>query len=230
MDITVVGTHKFAGKPERGTLSLSAGFESDAKDEAMRTTTALVNQLHDEFQTLKAAHPSPVTWFAVLPIRTRSWRPYNDKGKIVPMRYAAAASLRVKFRDFKALAQFGGEIGGRSGVTLEGVEWTLTEATKARVEAEVLAGAVKRARERALVMAKAGGAGDVVAVEIADPGLMRDVVSSVDGGYGGATARTASSSGSEDIQLVPEDVVVSATVHARFKATLSAVGDGRLAR
>ena len=217
MDITVAGTHKFATKPERATLNLSAGFESDAKDDAMRTTTALVDELHDRLTRLKAAEPSPITWFAVLPIRTRSWRPYHEKGKVVPMRYAAAASLRVKFRDFKALAQLAGELGGRAGVTLESVDWSLTEVTRTKVEAQVLAGAVKRARERAVVMAKAAGAADVVAVEIADPGLMRDVVSTGDGSYGGAAAR-GSNGESEDILLSPEDVVVSATVHARFRA------------
>lgn len=218
MDITVVGTHKFATKPERGTLNLSAGFESDSKDEAMETTTSLVNQVHERFVALKAVDPSPITWFAVLPIRTRSWRPYNDKGKVLPMRYAAAASLRVKFRDFKALAAFAGELGGRPGITLEGVEWTLTEVTTTKVEAQVLAGAVKRARDRAMVMAKAAGAVDVVAVEIADPGLMRNVVSSADSGFGVAAERMASNGDSEDIQLAPEDIVVSTTVHARFQA------------
>jgi hypothetical protein len=198
-------------------LNLSAGFESDAKADAMRSTTVLVNQLRDEIQTLKAANPSPVTWFAVLPVRTRSWRPYNDKGETVPMRYAAAASLRVKFRDFKALAEFAETLGSRSGVTMEGVDWTLTEVTRIKIEQEVLASAVKQARERALVIAKASGAVSVVAIDIADPGLMRNVEGAADNSYG-AAARKASGSSSEDIQLAPEDVVVSATVHARFQA------------
>lgn len=218
MDITVAGTYRFAAKPERATLHLSAGFESDAKDEAMRSTTSLVNALHEELVAMKAADPSPITWFSVLPIRTRAWRPYNDKGKVVPMRYAATASLRVKFRDFQALAKLAGTLGGRPGVTLERVEWALTEITRAKAEAQVVAGAVKRARERAVVMAKAAGAAEVVAVEIADPGLMRDVVSTTDGGYGVVAERSASSGNPDDIQLVPEDVVISATVHARFRA------------
>jgi len=219
MDITVVGAHRFAATPERAKLSLSAGFESDAKEEAMRMTTSLVTDLHAELQALKAIKPSPITWFAVLPIRTRSWRPYHDKGKILPMRYGAVAALSVKFRDFKALVQLAGELGGRPGVTLNGVAWTLTEVTKAKVEAKVLADAVKRARERALVIAKAAGATSIVAVEIADPGLLRgDLVSTAESGYHAAVTRDSTAGGgSEDIQLVPEDIEVSATVHARFQ-------------
>jgi len=134
------------------------------------------------------------------------------------MRYGAGASLSVKFRDFKALAHYAAELGGRPGVTLNGVGWSLTEVTKAKVEAEVLAGAVKRAHDRALVMAKAAGAVSIVAVEIADPGLLRDVVSTAETGYHGAVTRgSAAGDGSEDIQLVPEDIEVSAAVHARFQ-------------
>ena len=216
MDITVVGAHRFAATPERATLSLSAGFESEAKEEAMQMTTRLVTDLHGELQALTATKPSPITWFAVMPIQTRSWRPYHDKGKILPTRYGAAASLSVKFRDFKALMYLASDLGGRPGVTLNGVVWTLTEVTKAKVEAKVLAGAVKRAHERASVMATAAGASSIVAVEIADPGLLRDVVSTGESGYHGVVTR-ATGAGSEGIQLVPEDIEVSATVHVRFQ-------------
>lgn len=218
MEITVVGTNKFSAKPERATLNLTAGFESDEKDDAMRLTTALVKQLHGELESMKAAESSPITWFSVMPIRTRSWRPYHDKGKVMPMRYAAVADLRVKFRDFKALATYARQLGGRAGVTLDDVEWTLTEITRAKVEAQVLTGAVKRARDRALVMAKAAGAADVAAVEITDPGLMRHVVSAGAGAYESMSAREAATNGDDDdLVLVPEDVVVTATVHARFQ-------------
>jgi predicted secreted protein len=125
--------------------------------------------------------------------------------------------LRVKFRDFKALAKLARELGGRPGVTLERIDWALTEATRAKVEVQVLAGAVKRARDRAVVIAKAAGAVEVVAVEITDPGLMRNVLSSVNSGYGVVAERSSSKGDSDDLQLVPEDVVVRTTVHARFQ-------------
>ena len=72
MHITVVGTHKLSTRPERATLSLSAGFESESKEEVVRMTSALVNQLHADFKALKANPAAPITWFAVLPLRTHS--------------------------------------------------------------------------------------------------------------------------------------------------------------
>lgn len=39
-------------------------------------------------------------------MKTRSWRPYNNQGKVLPMRYSAVADLHVKFADFQALAQY----------------------------------------------------------------------------------------------------------------------------
>lgn len=218
MNITVVGTHKLSTKPERGTLRLSAGFETDDSEQTLRATTALVNELHAELEALKQRSPHAVTWFAVLPFRTRSWRPYHDKGKVLPMRYSATAELRAKFRDFAVLSRVAAEMGRREGVTLNGVEWTLTEVTRARVDSDVTAGAVRRAHERGMVMAKAAGATSLVAIDIADPGLLSEVSGKELGRHDAMVAMREAIPEPGDIDLVPEDVVVQAEVHVRFQA------------
>lgn len=226
MEITVVGHKRVSIRPERGTLHLRAGFESADKDEALSRTTDLVGTLSRRFQTWHAAPEAPITWYAVLPITTGSWRPHSQAGAVLPLRHLAAAAIRVKFRDFAALAQFGQQFGGSSGITMEHVEWALTEATRENLAAEVLGRAVEDARARALVLARAAGARDVQPAAIADPGLLSGIGDGPLGGPGfhsgvamrGALAHPQGGS-SEGIDLAPEDVVVEASVHVRFLAT-----------
>jgi uncharacterized protein YggE len=179
-----------------------------------------VHALTAEIARLRDHESAPTTWSAVLPIGTRSWRPWSDKGAVLPMRHAASAMLKVKFRDFRALAGFADTWGGVDGVTLGGVEWTLTEGEQKRVEQEVLAGAVAQARERAQVLATAAGGGPVRCVEIADPGMLPE--RSFGGGppmaYAMRSGKAMDTGGGEGIEIAPQDVEVEAVVHARFVA------------
>lgn len=219
MEITVVGNHKLVLAPERATLHLSVGHEADEMEPAVAAATREANMLRSQIEALRATVPSRITWFAVLPIRTRSWRPYNNDGLIMPLRFRAEADVRVKFCDFTALSTFAARAGASSAVSLEWVDWALTEATKGELERKALAEAVRNARERALLMAQASGAEDVSPVEVADPGLLRDVspgdVRIESAGLFRGSAKAATD-GSGAVDLAPEDIEIAASVHARF--------------
>lgn len=221
MDITVIGTSRHAMKPERATLHLSVGCEADNQETALRDCTATVNALRQVIDHLQASSPSPITWFAVLPIRTRAWRPWNQNGKTMPLRFSAASQIKVKFSDFAALAQFANVQGSAPFVKLEGVDWTLTELTKTRVQEQVLAEAVRDATNRATQIAKAAGVGPVTPLEITDPGLLSGVHGSSASAPIGAAFATRAAAGAPEadaVDLLPEDVELAAQVHARFTA------------
>ncbi len=225
MDITVTGTGRADLPPERATLTLTAGFEAGDKRQVLERTTTLVQALTAELGRLRELEPAPTTWSAVLPIGTRSWRPWSDQGAVLPMRHAASATIQVKFADFRALAAFADTWGGVEGVTLGGVEWTLTQALQQRTEREVLAEAVEHARERAQTLATAGGGGTVRCLEIADPGLLSQRAAAEMAPmamYAGRSAKDMG--GGEGIEIAPQDVVVEAVVHARFVAELGRGG------
>jgi len=220
MEITVSGTGRSSLRPERATMHLTAGFESGDKAEAMSEATRVVNELSADLRRLKELDPSPTTWSAVLPIGTRSWRPWSDQGAILPMRHAASARLMVKFRDFPTLAGFADHWGGRPGVTLGHIEWTLTEARQKETERSVLAQAVEVARERAQVLATAAGAGEVRCLEVSDPGMLGHRTEGEPMMLAASRSAYAKDAGGggEGIEIAPEDVDVEATVHARFTA------------
>lgn len=228
MDITVVGHASMSVTPERATLHLLALFESGDKNDALSRATVLVGNLQAHIQAMEGAGVSPITWYAVLPVQTRSYRPFSDKGTVLPARHAAESRLKVKFRDFEALSEFAAQVGGMAGVSLQYVEWALTEVSRTFLAAQVLAHAVEDAKARATAIAKAAGAAGVSPLEIADPGLLSGVV----GSPGHVTMKAAAArpamappfSGGPvaeafGIDLVPEDVVVEAQVHARYTTT-----------
>jgi uncharacterized protein YggE len=217
MEITVAGTGTASLRPERATVHLTAGFEGPEPQSAKERTAELVQRLAADVARLRAADPSPTTWSAVLPVRTFSWRPFSDKGNLTPLVHRALAEVRVKFRDVGALARFVDAWAGVDGITIAGVRWTLTEATRQAQERRVLTQAVEQARARALVIAAAAGAGDVRIVEVADPGLLAG-----DRRGTAPPSAVAARSGAADagaVDLAPEDIEISAVVHARFATT-----------
>ena len=126
----------------------------------------------------------------------------------------------VKFRDFPTLAGFADHWGGRPGVTLGHIEWTLTETRQKETERSVLAQAVEVARERAQVLATAAGAGEVRCLEVSDPGMLGHRTEGEPMMLAASRSAYAKDAGGggEGIEIAPEDVDVEATVHARFTA------------
>lgn len=215
MQITVAGHAHASFQPERATLRMRLGVEGSDKQAALEHTTFLVQGFTTVVEQLKETAPSPTTWSSVAPIGTRSWRPWAQDGTVLPVRHAAECVVQLKFRDFQALARFIDQWGGRSGVTVDGVEWSLTEARRRMEEDNVLAEAVVQARSRASTIARAAGEESVRFLEIADEGLLEGHAEAPQVAYG-AAMRSMSSPDSEGITIVPEDVTLQVTVHARF--------------
>ena len=204
MEITVSGTGRSSLRPERATLHLTAGFESGDKAEAMSEATRVVNELSADLRRLKELDPSPTTWSAVLPIGTAFMQCLEGD----------------LFRDFPTLAGFADHWGGRPGVTLGHIEWTLTETRQKETERSVLAQAVEVARERAQVLATAAGAGEVRCLEVSDPGMLGHRTEGEPMMLAASRSAYAKDAGGggEGIEIAPEDVDIEATVHARFTA------------
>lgn len=226
MEISVRGTASTKLAPERATLTVTASAEGPNKAKVLADTTALVQRLSAEIERLRSAPDEPVTWSAVLPIGTRSWRPWSDKGKVLPLQYAANATIRLRFRDFRALAAFADAWGGVEGVTLGRVEWTLTDEVRKDTERAVLAEAVGEARDRAQVLATAAGAGEVTCVQLADPGLLVSVVNeaAMSGqpmyALRGRAGAAGDMGGDEGIEIAPQEIEVEAVIEARFAADI----------
>lgn len=227
--ITVAGSARAAVPPERATLAVRVAVEGDdAHATAQRAGAALARVRADlaEFEHPEPPRPSVVAWSSVQPILTSRYRDHADR-----VVHTAYAHISVQFVDVSALASAVARWAGLAEVAIDGVEWSLTEATRERIEVAVLTEAVERAKTRATTMAHAAGALHVQFVGIADPGLLGSLVEPGRGGYPGSPgdlrglaqraelvgAVGAVGDGGGD--PTPQDIVIEATLHARFTAT-----------
>lgn len=218
MEITVMGSGAASSPPTRGTVRLECEFEGESLDEILRDTTQLSHLIHEELVRL---NDGPVTWFAVLPVSTRHWRPYSDSPEERAMRHAANVEVSATFRDFEALSRFIGRWGGHDGVAIRGVSWSVTRKRQRQLEQRALTRAVRAARRRARQISQAAGAGEVVFARIADPGLLER------GGaqpYAGGPPRFAMAAGFDDGDadggpLRPRDITVRTDLEAHFTAS-----------
>ena len=220
MEISVQGTYETSLRPEVGRLHASATAEAGSKDEVLRRVTRVVTEFSAALKALQAADPAPLRDVVVRPITTSSWRPV-DKGRMQPAIFTANATVQADFVDFTALADISAQFGGTDGLNLDQVEWRLTDETRRRVEGECVTHAVHAARERAEVMARAAGAGEVRCVQLADPGLLTAGGGEREAMWAagrGARSLKAMDSGVQGIEIAPEDIVIAVSVQARYTA------------
>lgn len=194
------------------------GYEGPAMDPVYRRVAT-------DFETVKASvealMDASVTWWAADQLRTRSTRPWNTDGKQLPLVHHANVNLRVKFRDFAAMSTWiGGHVADIEGFRVERIAWALTEKRRIQLIRQVRERAVHDARDRAQLYADSLGLGTVVPVALADAGMLGAGVHP-DGGVGSGRPVTRSAMAGSDaaaVELVPQNIEVTASVDARFIA------------
>ncbi|SKA86875.1 hypothetical protein SAMN06295879_0994 [Agreia bicolorata] len=219
--ITVTASADTHHSPERATVQLALGFEGPERQPVFERT----RQLHAETsESLRALHDpiaDAVTRWSADQVSVWGQRPWSQDGAQLPPVYHATTTVRARFRDFSALATWIDSVAFRDGVTVTSVEWTLTSATHSALQAEAQKTAIVSARSKAQSYAEALGLSNLRPIAVADPGMLGDV-----GGAGStmSVARFAShdlakSGAGEPLDLTPADVVISASIEARFAAT-----------
>lgn len=221
--ITVQGHHTARYDAERATVSVSVSFDGAERALVLEAATATAAELTVELEELHAAAAGPVTRWSSDQVRVWSDRPWNSEGTQLPLVFHASVSLSARFRDFESLAAWVGRIATTEGVSVGWIAWDLTDARRAEVIDDVRRRAVEDAMAKARVYATAVGAGTPVVTAIADPGMLGDTGTTPGGGDHLMLAKAASpmmarDSGGSTLALTPEQIEVSATVDARFRA------------
>lgn len=217
VEITVQGMFTAYQPPQRATVRVRVGLEGPKKDTVFTGVSTAANAVSSSLVALLNPSAGPVTWWSSDQLRTWAERPWNSEGKQLPLVFHAAIGFQAKFADFGALSEWLGRVVDAAGVSIEGIDWTLTEASKKELTAQVRSAAVQAAKTKAAAYAEALGLSEPQALAIADAGMLGEGLhpSSVQqAGY----ARTREGGGGADLAFEPQDVEVSATVDARFTA------------
>lgn len=215
--ITVQGSFESFHPAERATVSVAVGFEGPDRARVVTGTTQASQALVAGLRQRHDPQAGPVTWWASDRLQVWSTRPFHDQGEQLPLVHHAVVSTRAKFRDFDALAHWVERAAAHPGVRVDGIAWTLTEATRLAHEQQVRRAAVEDAQHRARTYAEALGLAELTCLEIAEPGMLGDGVHGEGAGAPMAFARAAKDSAG-GLSFTPEDISIAARVDARFSA------------
>ncbi|MDR6117920.1 uncharacterized protein YggE [Aeromicrobium sp. SORGH_AS981] len=214
VQITVRGVAEARHPAERALVRLEAVVEgtdrADVRDRAAALQEPLAGHLRD-----LAALGAVDTWSSDQ-VTVHGSRPWVGDRRSEEVVHTASVQLRAEFVDFERMNGFLDHWAGVAGVEVLPVEWDLGVRSRRVLEAEVRKAAVDDAVTKAQTYADAVRRGRVVALQLADPGMLDGRGDAV---VVGAVARGldvgADRSG---IALVPEDIVVRVEVDARFQA------------
>lgn len=216
--VTVRGEHEARVAPERATIRVSVRAEGPERASVVDRVMRLAEPVRDSITTREDAG-TVVEWTSKR-LSVRAERPWNNEGKRLAPVYYASIDLTATFAEASELSIWVSDVSPWDGVEVGWVNWHLTAATNSRIEREVAAEAVGVAVVRAQAYATALGLGDVVPIEIADVGLIAPSPAPPFAGMAKArgSALASADAGSASMEYEPDEIVISATVEARFLA------------
>lgn len=212
--ITVRGEHTARVSPERIAVDLSVAVDGPQHADVVERTLSLAAPLRESI--LHRESTGSILEWSSKSLDVRGDRPWNADGKRLAPVYRASVDFTATFADASELSLWTTEISSWPGVEIGHTEWTLTPETRAVIEREVAAEAVNVAVARAHAYARALRLDTLTPIEIADHGLIS--------APSAAVAKTgvigfAAESAPPAMQFHGEDIAVSATVEARFRAS-----------
>ncbi len=214
--IAVTGRAEERIAPELGAVTLSVGGSGAARDDVTARTGTAHERLLAGVRALEASGALD-TWSAGQ-LRVWSYRPWNNEGRQLPVVHQASADVEVVFTDLARLGEWVGEAAAGADVTIGGIDWRLTDATRRRVQEAAQRAAVEDAVAKAKVYASALGLGQPTPVELADHGMLsaqplppapKAMMMRAAADMGGGPPAT---------EFAPAELVIEASVDARFTA------------
>lgn len=213
LEVVVRGQARRRYPAERATVSITADLDGTDRDGVYRRAVGLAEPLTADLSGLHEA--GAVSRWSSDQVRVYSYRPYTESGPR-PLMYRVAIRVEAEFVDFEQLSAFLDRWAVADGVEIGGITWDVTEDNRRAYEAELRAEAVAEATAKAQAYATAAGRGDVVAVQLADPGMLGDEPA------GPRAARmmvgAAPPGSGPALELRPDDIRLAIAVDARFIA------------
>ena len=220
--IAVTGSAEQRHPAERGTARLSVGAQARTSAAAVAATTKLHRQVIAEIKSFMASGAA-TSWSADR-VFSYSAEAYGGSGEaaqdgLALRSHSASAIVEVTFADFATLGDWIATVAERDGVSIESVDWTLTDVTRADRTLAVRAQAVTDAHARAQAYAAAAGLSLGALLAIFEPGLRPHTSASASDSVLFARSMTTTSSG-RSFELRPSDITISASITADYEANL----------
>lgn len=214
--ITVRGESEQRVSPERAVAHVSASIDGPDRRDVVDRVSALSAAVREHLSSRQAAGEL-VEWSSQQ-MSVFSHRPWNNEGVQLDLVHQASVEFAATFDDVAKLSEWLGGVAETDGLHVGHIAWELTSQTRARLEREVAEAAVTVAVDRAAAYASAIGLRTVTPIEIADLGLLTAQPPTMESRMI-AKASMAMDVGAPGIDLSPTEIVVTAGVEARFRAS-----------
>jgi uncharacterized protein YggE len=208
--ITVRGAAESRHPAERAVVRLEVAVEDPDREGVRDRAVALQEPLRAHLGELVALDAVEARSADQLRVHTR--RLLDGDGGAERAVHVAALQVHAEFRDVERLSGFVDHWAAVPGVDVHGITWDLGVRSRRLLEAETRKAAVDDAVAKAQAYADAVRRGRVVAVELADPGMLDDVGGEL------PVLPVARAVAAEGLALVPEDITLRVEVDARFVA------------
>lgn len=224
--IEVQGTSTISRRPERAVVHLHVSSTGQSLERVMDDVTSTSNQLQHLLKSKlapKASTGEPeadsaVTHWTMSSLSTGSWYVYDHEGNPKERTYSASTRFEMKFQDFAKLGVVATDLASMPHVTIQRIDWRLTDVTRAGFGSRSRKEAVEDAFAKARDYAEAVGLTEVTAVEIVDSqGPMVSGSPMFGRVHRGAVTRGGGAP-REELSFEPENVDVVASVKVVFEA------------
>ena len=203
MEITIEvrGQARTTVIPELAHVDAAVTADGPKPGPVKELVAALVRSVRQELDALGDA----VIRYAVAQVQVSQHRPWNEQGEQLPLVYTATAGVTAEFADLEALGRWV----LTDGLIVHGLDWRLTEATRAQIERQVRQDALREAVVRAQDYADTLSLGPVSLRIIRDAGMAVP-------GMQPRMLMAAAEAGRPTVELSAEPLEIDAEVHATF--------------
>ncbi|KAK5046604.1 hypothetical protein LTR84_007365 [Exophiala bonariae] len=223
--INIQGRAKLHKLAERAKLDISVSSSKYSQTEASKNVIEAINAVQTHLdQTLcprlengDISTEAPVSFYSIGSLTTSNDDEYDDDHNKTGKRlYSATCSLDVRFRDFKGLGDAVVKWASEPHVSLQGIEWLLTEESQTALEEQAKLVALRHAISRAQGYADVIGRRTVTPVKIEDTQYMFGEARVMQAAR--KMASTASFGIGVGLDFEPQQVEVNATLDVEFHA------------
>jgi uncharacterized protein YggE len=218
LEVTVRGEAERSYPAERAVVTLGAAIEGPDKQQVFSAAVAIQEPLAAQLREL--AERGAVSTWSSDQVRVYTYRPWIDGEQQVTPVHSARVGISAEFTDFERLSGFVDHWSGRDGVEIHGISWDVRDGNRRGYESEIRKAAVENAVAKAQAYSDAVRRGRVVAIRLADPGMLSPADDSGPTPYARKLelSALADSGGGPELQLTPASIVIRVEVDAQFAA------------
>lgn len=218
--ITVQGEYELRRPAELGLVRIRLDVDGDDREKTLGRALALHSEITAGLRERRAPATGPVVEWSSDQVRVWGERPWSQDGRRLALVFHAQASIEATFADCAALTDWVSAVAVRDGVSVLGIEWSLTIARRQSLTQEARRRAVENAVAKATVYATSLGLNGVRPLALSDPGMLGDGHTVTGSGPQLFATRTlATETSGATLSLNPEDITIAVQVHARFAAS-----------